>query len=143
MPAAEDVQSRLRQDGLDKDFQRPATDQSAVVARFVIQIEGHFAGRLRFEYVFRSCPNFGFDAAAADCSQNGPVLAHQHSGTLKAGDRAIRVNDGGHYGALAFAPEPQNFLEKIHGRSPPAWLHYSAGCRVSVPYPPYLFSQVF
>jgi hypothetical protein len=29
------------------------------------------------------------------------------------------MNDGGHYGALAFAPEPQNFLEKIHGRSPP------------------------
>ena len=108
---AENVEDRLRQDRLDKNFQRAAANQAVIVVGFVIQAEGHLARRFRLHHFLRRRPHFRFHASAADRPGNRAVLAHQHPRALIARDRAVGVDDGGQSPAPSGAPELDDFFK--------------------------------
>ena len=109
--SAKNIQRRLRQDGLDENLERAPANQPIVVAGLVVQVKGHLARRFAFQHVFRRRPDFRFDAPAADGSQDGSIFLDQHPRAFKARNGAIRMYDGRHHAALAFAAQAYDFLE--------------------------------
>jgi hypothetical protein len=109
--ATEDIQDRLRQNRFHEDLHGAAADQSVVVAGLIVEIENHLARSFGLEHFFRCRPDFRFDAAASDGSQDGAIFLDEHAGALEARNRAIGVHNGGHYAALAFTAKLKNFLE--------------------------------
>ena len=118
VPAAKQINYRLRQNRLDENFQRPAANQSVVVARFIIQVEDHLSRCFLLHHFFRGCPDFGLYASAPDGSRHRAVFVHQHPRTLITRNRAVRVHDGSQRAALPSAPHLYDFFKQVH-RLPP------------------------
>src|SRR4051794_40449855 len=66
VPGPEDVQLGGWNHGLDKDVQRPATDQPRIVLGVAVEVEGQCARLLLLHDFTRRLPDFSFHTAAAD-----------------------------------------------------------------------------
>ena len=115
MSGAENVESGDRQDRLDKDFQRSSADQSGIVFGIVVQVERQGLGLFRLHDLAGRLPHFGFYAAAANRTQNGTIIAHQHLGRFKRGNRSPDIDDGGQRSLASFAPQPDYLFVNVHG----------------------------
>ena len=80
VPAAEDVQPGGWNHRLDKNFQRPAANQSGIVAGIVVQIERQGTGFFFVHHLAGGLPEFSFDASASDCAQCRTIVTHQRFG---------------------------------------------------------------
>ena len=111
VPAAKNVENRLRKNRLDKNLQRAAADQSGVVFRFVVQVERHLPRLLDLHHFLCRRPYVRFHAAAADCPGDRAIFAHQHPRAFIARNRAIGVDDGRERASLARSPHPHDLFE--------------------------------
>src|SRR5258708_39145698 len=114
MPSAKNVGHRLGKNRFDEGFQSAAGDQSVVVAGLVVQVKDQFARSFFGQDIFGCGPDVSFDAAAADGSGDGAVLADEHAGTFKAGDGAVGVDDGGQRAAETGFAHSHDFFEEVH-----------------------------
>ena len=113
MPAAEDDHFRDRNDGFDKDLDFPAADESALGHRLLGQIECHDARLLVTQDVLSRGPNVGFDAAAADGTERGAIIAHQHFGGVKARHRSADLDNRSQDGFASFPAQALDLIENI------------------------------
>ena len=120
---AEDVEIGGRQDGFDEDFERAPTDEAGVVFGILIEVEGEGAGLLGFHHFAGGLPDFGFDTAAADGSDDGSVIAHEHFRGLKGRDGSTNVDDGSDGAAVSGLAQANDLFVEVH-------IHFIMGWRV-------------
>ncbi len=68
-------------DGIDEHLHATATDQAVVPAVVAIELERHQLGRAFGEQCQRAAFDFGFDAAAAECSDLRAIGEDEHCRT--------------------------------------------------------------
>src|SRR5581483_6711479 len=90
---AENEQARLRHNWLDEDAQLASTNQPIVIGGVLAQAEVHLPRPFGFHDFARGIPYFRFDAAAPDCAQHGPVLAHQQLRAFVARNGSVDLDD--------------------------------------------------
>src|ERR1700722_10150271 len=110
----ENVEIGRGQDGLDKNLEGSAANQTGIVLWVLIQIESQSSGPLRFHH-FASClPYLGFYAAAADGSDYRAIVADQHFGGLEGRDRSADVDDGGYGTAASVFAQADDLFVEVH-----------------------------
>src|SRR5262249_38511836 len=82
--------------------------------RFVRQVETHDPRLLVAEDVLCRSPDLGFDAPTAYRSESGAVIAHEHFGRLKAGNRPADLHNGSQCGLASIRPQPLDFVENVN-----------------------------
>ncbi len=114
MTGAKDVKKRDGEHRLDKDFKRASADEASVVFRVLIEIESEGARLFLGDDFAGSLPDFGLDAAAADGTGDGAIIANKHFGALERGDGATRVHDCSHSATAALALQFHDLLIDVH-----------------------------
>ena len=103
MACAKDVELWRRKNGFDKNFQGASADQAGVVLGILVEIEGERARFFAGDDLACSLPDLALDAAAADGSGDGAIVADQHLRALERWNGTAHVDDGGQ-GSLAARP---------------------------------------
>src|SRR5207248_86160 len=114
MPAAEQIRHRLRQDGLDKNFQRTPANQPVIVVGLIVQVKNHFPRRFFLHHFLCGGPDLRLHAASANGSLDRAVFANEHPRALITGNRAVRVHNGSQRSTLPRAPHLYDFFEQVH-----------------------------
>ena len=114
MSGAENHHSGRGQDRFDEDFEFAAADQAAFGHRVFGQVEGHDPGFFFPNDVLSSRPDLGFDASAADGSQDRSVVPNQHFGGLKTGNRTPDLDDCRQGRLTSRLAQTLDFIEDIN-----------------------------
>jgi hypothetical protein len=62
----------------------------------------------------RRFPDLGLHASAANSPHDGAVIAYQHLGRLKRGNRSAHIDDRRQGSATAFPPQPGYLFIDVH-----------------------------
>jgi hypothetical protein len=113
MAAAEDEDRGGRNDRLDVDIQNPSADHPGP-GRFAAREIVVNGARLFIPHDHdRLGDDLSLQAAAADASQDGPILADEHFGARLPRGGALGADDGGQRRACALGFEPHDLLVQI------------------------------